>query len=105
MGVKVKEEAVNVWKRARRQIKEKKVLTKFYEKYNKPGLTKVKGLLAKADTTSKFAGLLTKLVQKYPKSITKLDGGGGSGTDWLNDILTKKDNQDLRKETQNVMDK
>jgi hypothetical protein len=39
----------------------------FYKRFSPEQAGKAAGLLAKADTPSKFAALLTKLIAKYPQ--------------------------------------
>lgn len=65
----------------------KKAITQFYEKHNKSGLDKVNGLVEKANTTHKLANLFTKLVAKYPKSITRVKDPGSS---WMDDLMNEK---------------
>lgn len=49
-----------------------KTLRGFYKKFNPDQVDKVDALLAKATDAKKFAGLLYKLVVKYPKAIKKV---------------------------------
>jgi len=44
----------------------------FYKKHAPDNVDKAKQLAKKADTTSKMAGLIKKLVAKYPKCIAKI---------------------------------
>ena len=48
------------------------VITSFYETHSPESVDKAAGLVKKADTSKKMAGLLTKLIKKYPDSITKV---------------------------------
>ena len=45
----------------------------FYKTHAPDNVSKVKQLMKKVDTTSKMAGLLRKLVAKYPESIKKVE--------------------------------
>jgi hypothetical protein len=45
----------------------------FYKKYAPENVDKAGDLAKKADTTGKMAGLLRKLVRKYPESIEKVE--------------------------------
>lgn len=44
----------------------------FYKKFNPENIDKVEGLVKKASDQKKFAGLLYKLVKKYPRAIKKV---------------------------------
>ena len=52
--------------------KRERVIRSFYKKFNPDAVDKVQGLLKKVDTPSKMAGLLLKLVKKYPEAIKKV---------------------------------
>jgi len=54
------------------EAKRKKTLHGFYKKFNPDNTNKVDALMAKATDSKKFAGLLYKLVSKYPKAIMKM---------------------------------
>lgn len=49
-----------------------RVVRAFYKKYNPENIEKAASLAAKADTPTKFVGLLLKLVKKYPQSIKRV---------------------------------
>lgn len=49
--------------------KRERVLRAFYKKFNPDSVDKVPGLVKKADTPKKMAGLLIKLYKKYPQVI------------------------------------
>ena len=49
--------------------KRKGVVRSFYEKFNPDNVDKADSLAAKASASNKLAGLLIKLVAKYPKAI------------------------------------
>lgn len=48
------------------------VVTTFYETYSPESVDKAAGLVKKADTSKKMAGLLTKLIKKYPQSVKRV---------------------------------
>ncbi|KAL7558427.1 hypothetical protein ACA910_015769 [Epithemia clementina (nom. ined.)] len=52
--------------------KRERVLRSFYKKFNPENVDKVDGLIKKVDTASKMAGLMVKLVAKYPSAIKKV---------------------------------
>lgn len=52
--------------------KRERVLRNFYKKHQPESVSKVPGLAKKADTQSKFVGLLLKLVKKYPQCVQKI---------------------------------
>jgi len=56
------------------KVEEKRAdaLRYFYKKHAPENVDKVKQLVKKADTSAKMAGLVRKLIKKYPKSITKV---------------------------------
>lgn len=51
--------------------KREAALRYFYKKQAPENVDKVEGLVKKADSSSKFAGLMKKLLVKYPKAILK----------------------------------
>jgi len=58
--------------KSKTNMKRKTVLKEFYGKYSPENVKKVDGLLEKSSDVRKFAGLLFKLVSKYPKVIKKV---------------------------------
>ena len=76
----------------------KKVLQKFYEKYVPDSVHKVDGLAKKADSSKKFAALITKLVTKYPDSIKRIaDPQQRMMDDWFKqaeEMAKKKEEED-----------
>jgi hypothetical protein len=52
--------------------KRSEVVRAFYNKFNPSAADKADALAAKANDSKKFAGLLYKLVEKYPKAIRKV---------------------------------
>mmetsp|Transcript_136 Transcript_136/g.187 ORF Transcript_136/g.187 Transcript_136/m.187 type:complete len:262 (-) Transcript_136:267-1052(-) len=59
----------------KKKVKQKRasVLRAFYMKYNPENVDKVEGLIEKATDTKKFAGLMMKLIAKYPKSVEPVE--------------------------------
>jgi len=58
--------------KSKTDAKRRKVLKDFYGKFSPENVKKVDGLLEKSSDVRKFAGLLYKLVSKYPKVIKKV---------------------------------
>jgi len=52
--------------------KRSKVVRGFYKKFNPSAVDKADVLVAKANDKNKFAGLIYKLIEKYPKAIKKV---------------------------------
>ena len=51
----------------------KKILFSFYKKFNPENSHKVDSLAAKANDSKKLAGLLTKLIDKYPEVVKSVE--------------------------------
>ena len=75
-------------------------LTDFYKKYNKEEskdkkalAAKVSGLVAKAETSSKFATLLNKLVQKYPSAVKRKKD---QKQEWIDKIMKEAEEGKLK---------
>jgi hypothetical protein len=54
----------------------KTILEKFYKKYSPNDVSKATNLAAKATDAKKFAGLISKLIMKYPKAVTRMKDPG-----------------------------
>jgi hypothetical protein len=79
--------------------KRKRVLLSFYKKFSPDGISKVDGLAAKANDSKKFAGLLTKLIEKHPKAVKVVQDPTQK---YMEDLMKGK--QDFKRDEDEVVD-
>lgn len=90
---------------SKEKVEEKRgaALRSFYKKYGADdAASKVDGLVKKADTTSKFAGLFMKLIEKYSPDCIAVKGHSDPMKEYMEKIKLDKEKEDSQKESEDT---